>query len=164
MPLRHSLASLLLVLAVTAPLLAQQRWETTLSNQSIPFTRPAKPYVVLKRGGVEAVIVDNSAVDDEVLKDHKAGYSGVAVLRREGHPRNLFVDSYAGLNFEHILSGVAPQGSKEMFEPRRHPMELRVIHKNAVELCQAPTFLHSLESCQRYELLADCAIPSPHCS
>ncbi len=155
MPLRHSLASLLLVLAVTAPSLAQQRWETTLSNQSIPFTRPAKPYVVLKRGGVEAVIVDNSAVDDEVLKDHKAGYSGVAVLRREGHPRNLFVDSYAGLNFEHILSGVAPQESKEMFEPRRHPMELRVINKNAVELCQTPTFLHSLESCQRYELLAD---------
>lgn len=132
-----------------------ERWETTLSNPSIPFTRPAKPYVVLKRAGVEAVIVDNSAVDDEVLQDHRAGYSGLALLRREGHPRNLFVNQYAGLNFEHILSGVTPQGSREQFEPRRHPMELRSIGEHVVELCQTPTFMHSLESCQRFELLAD---------
>ena len=140
-------------LAVSAA--GAERWETTLSNPSIRFTRPAKPYVVLKRAGVEAVIVDNSAVDDEVLKGHRAGYSGLALLRRDGHPRNLFVESYAGLNFEHILSGVAPKDSREQFEPRRHPMELRSINANAVELCQTPTFLHSLESCQRYELLAD---------
>lgn len=161
MPLQRYLATLFLSLTIAilvlsqGPVFAQGHWETTLSNPSIPFTRPEKPYVVLKRAGVEAVIVDNSAVDDDVLKGHKAGYSGVALLRREGHPKNLFVSNFAGLNFEHILSGVSPHGSKEMFEPRRHPMELRVINKNAVELCQTPTFLHALESCQRYELLAD---------
>lgn len=161
MPPYPAVATFLVLLAFAASALGAERretterWETTLSNPSIRFTRPAKPYVVLKRAGVEAVIVDNSAVDDDVLKDHRAGYSGLALLRREGHPRNLFVDNYAGLNFEHILSGVAPQGSKEQFEPRRHPMELRSINAHAVELCQTPTFLHALESCQRYELLAD---------
>lgn len=148
-------AAVLCVLAISCSAIGAERWETTLSNPSIRYTRPAKPYVVLKRAGIEAVIVDNSAVDDEVLKDHKAGYSGLALLRREGQARNLFVDNYAGLNFEHILSGVSPRESREQFEPRRHPMELRSIHAHAVELCQTPTFLHALESCQRYELLAD---------
>ncbi|MCC7341866.1 MAG: hypothetical protein IT170_12345, partial [Bryobacterales bacterium] len=148
-------AAVLCVLAISCSAIGAERWETTLSNPSIRYTRPAKPYVVLKRAGIEAVIVDNSAVDDEVLKDHKAGYSGLALLRREGQARNLFVDNYAGLNFEHILSGVSPHERREQFEPRQHPMELRSIHSHAVELCQTPTFLHALESCQRYELLAD---------
>ncbi len=127
---------------------------TTLSNPSIKFTRPAKPYAVLKRGGVEAVIVDNSAVNDDVLKDHRAGYSGIALLRHAKRAENLFVPAVAGLNFEHILDGTAHTGRKLQFEPRNHPMELRVINKHAAELCQSPTFHHSLESCQRYELLA----------
>lgn len=155
MPPSFAAAPLAVALLFASAAFGAERWETTLSNPSIRFTRPAKPYVVLKRAGVEAVVVDNSAVDDEVLKGHRAGYSGLALLRRDGHPRNLFVESYAGLNFEHILSGVRPQGSREEFEPRRHPMELRSVNAHAAELCQTPTFLHSLESCQRYELLAD---------
>ncbi len=151
----HPVLAFPLLVCLAAISAAPSRAETTLSNPSIRFTRPPKPYVILKRAGVEAVIVDNSAVDDEVLRDHKAGYSGLARLSRGAGARNLFVNAYAGLNFEHILSGVTPHGSKEEFEPRRQPMELRVISPHAAELCQAPTFLNAIESCQRYELLPD---------
>ena len=128
---------------------------TTLSDSSIAFTPAAGHYVILRRGAVEAVIVDNTAVDDAVLPKHRAGYSGVAKLTHKKRAENLFVPGIAGLNFEHILDGVAPVDRTASFEPRNWPMELRVIHKHAVELCQAPTFLHALESCQRYELLGD---------
>ncbi len=150
-----SIFVLILVLALVSVSLAEGIPETTLSNPSTRYTRPEKPYVVMKRGEVEVVVVDNSAVDDEVLPKHRAGYSGIAVLRHTGRPENLFVPGIAGLNFEHILSGETPTDKKTQFEPRNHPMELRVIHPHAVELYQAPTFHHGLESCQRYELLSD---------
>lgn len=134
---------------------AQTPGSTTLSDPSLPFSRPPKPYVVLKRGPTEAVIVDNSAVDDHVLPHHRAGYSGVAKLTHRRRAENLFVPGIAGLNFEHILDGTASADRKVQFEPRNWPMELRVISKYAAELCQAPTFVHHLESCQRYELLQD---------
>jgi hypothetical protein len=104
------------------------------------------------------VIVDNSAVsavDDEVLPGHRAGYSGLALLRHRSRNEDLFVSSYAGLNFEHILSGVASSDHKTQFEPRNHPMELRIIQEHIVELCRMETFHHALSSCQRYELLED---------
>ena len=137
------------------PAPAQQPGATTMSNPAIKYTRPSKPYATLKRGGVEAVIVDNSAVNDEVLKDHRAGYSGIALLRHAKRQENLFVPAYAGLNFEHILDGTASSDRKIQFEPRSHPMEVRVIDRYTAELYQPPTFHHSLESCQRYEILAD---------
>jgi hypothetical protein len=146
---------LVLIGAVSVSSLAQSRWETTLSNAARPFSRPGKPYVVLKRAEIEAVVVDNSAVNDEVLPDHRAGYSGLAILRHARQPENLFVPRYAGLNFEHILDGVAPMDRQAQFEPRNHPMEIRVISQYAAELCQTPTFHNALESCQRYELLED---------
>jgi len=129
--------------------------QTTLSDPAIAYTRPAKPYAVLQRGGVRAVVVTNEAVNDEVLPNHRAGYSGLASLTHKRRAENLFVPSYAGLNFEHILDGTAHTDRKLQFEPRNAPMELRLIHKHAAELCQAPTFHHALESCQRYELLPD---------
>ncbi len=138
-----------------SPAPAQKPGGTILSNPATKFTRPAKPYVVLKRGDVEVVIVDNSAVNDEVLRDHRAGYSGIALLRHAKRPESLFVPAYAGLNFEHILDGTASTDRKVQFEPRNHPMELRVIDEHIAELYQPPTFHHFLESCQRYELLAD---------
>jgi hypothetical protein len=128
---------------------------TSLANPAVKYSRPLKSYAVLKRGPVEAVIVDNSAVDDDVLPGHRAGYSGLALLRHQRQPQNLFVPAYSGLNFEHILDGTASTDRRIQFEPRNHPIELRAINSYTAELCQPPTFHHALESCQRYELLDD---------
>lgn len=127
---------------------------TSLANASVRYTVPEKPYVVLKHGGLEVVVVDNRAVEDAVLPGHRAGYHGIASLRHARQPRNLFVPAYAGLNFEHIHDGtVKPR--EVLFEPRHAPMELRVLNSCAAELYQAPTPYWGLESCMRYELLDD---------
>jgi hypothetical protein len=130
---------------------------TTLSNSSIQYKVPTSPYVVLQRGAVEAVLVDNRAVNDEILGDHRAGYSGLALLRDKDLQRNVFVPRYAGLNFEHIHDGTL-QDTPVLFEPRHAPMELRVIDDRTAEICQRPTPHWKLESCTRYELLPDSAI------
>lgn len=125
---------------------------TTLSNPGLKYTVPETGYAVLKRGPIEAVIVDNRAVDDAVLPGHKAGYHGVGSLRHERQPRNLFVPSVSGLNFEHIHDGTV-QPRNLLFEPRNAPMELRKINEFIAELYQPPTPHWGLESCMRYELL-----------
>lgn len=146
---------MLSTLLVASTFIAHQLSVTTLSSPNIKYTRPAKSYVVLKRGNIEAVVVDNSAVNDAILPLHRAGYSGLAKLTHKTRSENLFVPGYAGLNFEHILDGTIPADRKTQFEPRNHPMELRVINKHTVELYQSSTFLHALESCQRFEMLPD---------
>lgn len=156
--MRVSIQVVLISAALASLALGQGRGVTSLANSAVKYTRPDKPYVVLKRGPVEAVIVDNSAVDDDVLRGHRPGYSGVALLRHQSQPETLFVPSVAGLNFEHILDGTASTDRRILFEPRNHPMELRVINAHTAELCQPPTFHHALESCQRYALLEDGAI------
>src|SRR2546430_1531304 len=125
---------------------------TSFSDPHARFTVPDKPYVVLRRGPLEAVVVDNRAVDDDVLPGHRAGYHGLGSLKHDQQPRNLFVPSYAGLNFEHIHDGTV-QDSKVLFEPRNAPMQLRVIDDHTAELYQAPTPHWGLESCMRYQLL-----------
>jgi len=130
---------------------------TTLSNPSIRYEVPANPYVVLRRGDIEAIIVGNRAVDDEVLPGHRAGYNGLASLRHAKRRANLFVPAYAGLNFEHIHDGTT-QPREILFEPRHAPMELRRIDEHTVELYQAPTPHWGLESCSRYALLPDGAV------
>ena len=137
--------------------LAKEPRPTTLSDPSIRYTVPEKPYVVLARGEVEAVVVDNRAVDDEVVHGHRSGYSGVALLRHASRRENLFVPAYAGLNFEHIHDGTV-QDRDVLYEPRQAPMELRRINQHAVELYQKPTPHWGLESCTRYEMLSDGAI------
>jgi len=127
---------------------------TSLANPTLRYAVPDKPYAVLKRGDVEAVVVDNRAVDDAVLPGHRAGYHGIASLKHAQQPRNLFVPAYAGLNVEHIHDGTV-QPREVLFEPRNAPMELRVINEHAAELYQPPTPHWGLESCMRYELLSN---------
>lgn len=128
---------------------------TSLSDPQVRYVVPAKPYVVLRRGPIEAVVVNNQAVDDAVLPGHRAGYSGLARLSHTQRKENLFVPAYGGLNFEHIIDGTAHQERKLLFEPRSWPMELRQIDSHTVELYQAPTPTYGVESCQRFELLQD---------
>jgi hypothetical protein len=150
-----ALSSVVAVILTALVIPAQNRAvRTTLANPSISYTVPERPYVVLRRGLVEAVVVDNRAVNDEILSDHRAGYSGIALLRHKVQSRNIFVPNYAGLNFEHIHDGTI-QDNAVLFEPRRAPMELRVINDHTAELYQAPTPHWKLESATRYELLAD---------
>lgn len=143
----HALVVTLAALASAAPPAG-----TSLSDPKVKYEVPKKPYVVLKHGNLEAVIVDNQAVDDDVLKKHRAGYSGVAELRHKEQPRNVFVPGIAGLNFEHIHDGTK-RDADVLFEPRRAKMELRVIDDRTAELYQAPTPNWHLESCARYRLL-----------
>lgn len=152
------LAAWVVVLAWGVASAADDVGWTSLAN---PRVRDAAPepgverhYVVLKRGAVEAVIVDNAAVNDETLPAHRAGYSGVASLKHAQRPENLFVPDYAGLNFEHIHDGTT-QPREILFEPRHAPMQLRVIDEHTCELYQAPTPYWALESCQRFEVLRD---------
>jgi len=157
--MRNTFMAVLLLLAALArqgslAVAAEPPVGTSLSDPALRYTVPEKPYVVLKRGGVAAVIVDNRACDDAVLPGHRAGYSGVAALRHGRRKENLFVPAYAGLNFEHIHDGTV-QTDDVLFEPRRAAMELRVVGEHAAELYQKPTPHWGLESCQRYELLAD---------
>jgi hypothetical protein len=127
---------------------------TSLSRPDLKWTVPDHGYHVLKRGDVRAVIVDNGAVDDHVLPGHRAGYSGVASLTHAKQDASLFVPPYAGLNYEHIHDGTT-QPRDVLFEPRRAPMQLRVIDQHTVELYQAPTPTWKLESVLRYQILED---------
>lgn len=118
---------------------------------------PEKAYIVLERGNVRAVIVNNEPVDDEVLPGHRGGYSGVASLTHRSRDKNLFVPFYAGLNFEHIHDGTN-QPRDILFEPRQAPMQIRRIDEYTAELYQPPTPHWQLESRLRYQLLDDGAI------
>ena len=130
---------------------------TSLSDRSVRYRVPRKAYVVLRRGGVGAVVVNNEAVDDAVLPGHKAGYSGVADLRGAGRRANYFVPAYGGLNFEHIHDGTV-QKREVLYEPRHAPMQLRALDAHTAELYQAATPHYALESCLRYRMLEDGAI------
>ncbi|MFN0127321.1 MAG: hypothetical protein ACKV19_11615 [Verrucomicrobiales bacterium] len=127
---------------------------TSLTNSDIDYRVAEAHHVILERGGATAIIADNSAVDVPELPGHRAGYSGLASLRHSRRKANLFVPSYAGLNFEHIHDGTTA-GLIEAFEPRKFPMELRLIDAHTVELHQPPTGNWKLESCGRYHILDD---------
>jgi hypothetical protein len=155
--LLHSVIPVLAVLGGTIsgahPLAAER--VTTLTNAEVKYTTPERHFVVLKRGPITAVIVDNEAVDVPDCPQHRAGYNGVAVLTHRERDANLFVPGVAGLNFEHIHDGTLVIDSHERFEPRKAPMQLRIIDEHTVELHQPPTPYFELESCGRYRLLAD---------
>ena len=150
--LRAALLTVLLLLHASAA--AEPPALTSLTDPSIRYRVPNKPYVVLKGGDLEAVIVDNRAVDDAVLPGHRAGYSGVASLKHAKRKENLFVPAYAGLNFEHIHDGTV-EDRKTLFEPRNAPMQLRAVDAHTAELYQKPTPHYALESCLRYRMLEE---------
>ena len=131
---------------------------TSLTNPKVRFRTTEAHHVVLTNGEVTAVIVDNSAVTGGPLKaDHRAGYNGVAQLTHRRRPDNIFRAPYAGINYEHIHDGTLAV-SREKFEPRVSPMQLRIVDRSTVELYQPPTKNWKLESCGRYRLLEDGAI------
>ncbi len=152
--LLNRIACQLIAVVLPTVCLAAEPGLTSLTNNSIKFTVPTKNYQILKRGDVRAVVVNNEAVQDEVLPNHRAGYSGIASLTHARRKENLFVPNYAGLNFEHIHDGTV-QDRKILFEPRHAPMELRVVDAHTVELYQGPTPHYGLESCLRYQMLED---------
>lgn len=129
---------------------------TSLEAPRGTFAQSDRPYAVLERGPVRAVIVNNegTAADDPVLPGHRPGYSGVGSLTHERRRENLFVPTYAGLNFEHIHDGRTNE-REILFEPRHAPMELRRIAPDTVDLYQAPSPHYGLESCLRYRILED---------
>lgn len=127
---------------------------TSLTNDDVNYTVHDEHFAVLKRGDVTAVIVNNAAVDNDILPGHKAGYNGIALLRHSRREENLFVPTFAGLNYEHIHDGTLSV-EREKFEPRVTPLELRIIDEHTVELYQPPSPNWKLESCGRYHLLAD---------
>ena len=127
---------------------------TSLTDTTCRYHVPGAHYVRMSRGDISIIVVDNEDIDIPELPNHSAGYNGVASLTHSQQPRNLFVPRIAGLNFEHIHDGTT-QGLIEKFEPRRFPMELRVVDEFTVDVYQAPTKNHLLESCGRYRLLDD---------
>lgn len=155
--LLNSVMSLLALLGAQAAAAHPHAAEkiTTLTNANVKYSVPDKHFVVLKRGPITAVIVDNAAVDVPECPGHKAGYNGIAVLRHADGEGNLFVPGVAGLNFEHIHDGTLIIDKHERFEPRKAPMQLRVIDDATVEIHQPPTPYFKLESCGRYRLLDD---------
>jgi hypothetical protein len=147
------LASIPQIAGAAHPLAAEKL--TSLTNAAVKYSLAGGHHVPLQRGPVTAVVVDNEAVDVPECPGHRAGYNGLAVLRRDDADGNLYVPAVAGLNFEHIHDGSTDSVRQEKFEPRKAAMELRVVDTFTVELYQPPTPNMRLESCSRYRILED---------
>jgi hypothetical protein len=140
---------------------AAETGTTSLTRADVDYAEVDDHEIVIRRGPVEIIVLDNDAEQSERLPEHRRGYSGVAAIRHDVQPRGsdmqarrLFVPFYAGLNFEHIHDGTT-QERDILFEPRVSPNRLRRVDDFTVELYQPPTATWGVESCQRYELLED---------
>ncbi|MBI4025204.1 MAG: hypothetical protein HY360_09510 [Verrucomicrobia bacterium] len=96
-----------------------------------------KTFPRLETSDFVAYIADNSP-----LGIHRRGYNGVASLIPKATGNNLFVPTYAGLNYETIgLTGLPPYahagGSK--FEPRCEAMRIEDVDAHQVVLAQPET-------------------------
>ena len=99
-------------------------------------------------GDLTATVVDNAEHGD-----HRAGYNGIASLKHRTGTRSLFVEKYAGLNFEHIFSGEGEEDRDVFFAPRVAPMHFKKLSDNAFELHQPPTAPWYLESWTKFQLI-----------
>ena len=151
MPLRLACTVLFTLVLTEFVAAGQPPARTTMSDPSIRYRVPQQPYALIKRADIEAVIVDNSAVDDEVLPGHKAGLSGIGLLKHTARRKNVYLPLAGGLNSEFFYDGTMHGG----MEPRGWPMELRVVDQYRVELYQKSTPHYALESCLRYQLLEE---------
>jgi hypothetical protein len=104
-----------------------------------PESLQPQPVIRWTNGMINAVFVDNTAFGE----DHRAGYNGIAELTHRSQDSSVFVPFYAGFNLEHIFGG---DSLDELFEPRKHPMELFRISENEAMLYQSPTPLSGVES------------------
>ncbi len=81
--------------------------------------------------------------DNQTRGIHRTGYNGIAALIPHDRGNNLFVPSYAGLNYETIsLSGLEPYATVSggfKFEPRKEPMHIEKVSDNSVTLVQPET-------------------------
>ncbi|MCA8997640.1 MAG: hypothetical protein KDA80_11660 [Planctomycetaceae bacterium] len=156
-----AIVCLFLLLTVSRSGLAEHPFsssgKTSLTDSTLDYRVPSQHFVVLKAGEVTAILVDNEAIDIPELPGHREGYNGIASLKHSRNEENLFVPAYAGINFEHIHDGTLDH-LKEKFEPRKFPMQLRLVDQSTVELYQAPTGNFQLESCGRYHLDRDGSI------
>ena len=100
--------------------------------------------VTIRCGALTACICGN-----EGFGEHRPGYNGLASLQHEAQPTNLFVPTYAGLNFEHIFDG-----ERGDFQPRSGPYTLLRFSDTGVGLHRsAESAEHwGLESLTRYTL------------
>ncbi len=106
----------------------------------------------INNGFLQAVVADNESYGT----DHRPGYNGVSELRLAySAKKSLFVPLYAGLNFEHILSGDSTSYAWHIFEPRGAPMQLILAGTNRVELLQSRTENWPLRSRLIYEFRED---------
>ena len=101
-------------------------------------------------GDLTAVVSDN-----EPYETRRTGFNGIRRLLHRSLPeRSLF--GIAGFNFEHIFDGEQDQidlagDGKIFFEPRNHPMTIRQISGDEVELHQSRTPTYHLESWTRFK-------------
>lgn len=142
-------------ISLLVPLIASadDGW-TSLTNDSVTYEPVAEHFAEVKRGPLQLILADNTALNLPQLPDHRAGYNGIASLVHTQHPQNLFVPGIAGLNFEHVHDG-STRNLVEKFEPRKDPMQLRRIDSSTFELYQPPTSHFQLESCGRYTVRTD---------
>ncbi len=154
--LRASFTGLVPILFAFAGCAARtvQHGSTTLSDPTIKYELVKSPSVQIQWGaGEEQMLHAALAGNDAVGTAHKAGYNGLAELHYGNRP-SPFVQSYAGLNLEHVLNGKNPETDDLRFEPRRQPMEIRKIDDQTYELYQAALPETGLESCVRFEFHA----------
>jgi hypothetical protein len=112
------------------PLAAPQ--VTSLTNKSVKYAVPKEHFVVLRRGGVTATVVDNTTIDPPQRRQRAGRLSGVATLTHAEQSENLY--NLVGLNFEHIHDGtlvaitlsrptlkIRPRSGPRQQRPRRRP-------------------------------------------